>query len=815
MDKELEEPQQVVLLDPGLAPSKIASLSRNKDALSRFTRMVKISGFPERKLPLHQTGLLMSLAVNAGSLDAETCAFISRHVLEDQILTNTQLTEAIRYFERGGDLNDEAAFRSASGAVLINAFRDTSDTSGYTFDVADWNDLRTTLAALKLGPQLCWADPAILKEETEMVFAQRLGPRPNQIKPKTKTALKPVKVLVLASGQERRTYVLIATPDIFKEGFLASLHKPGENPQVNENLRVEHLKATGGKVITRFPPERHAKAITVNFGYANHHGGLCYLRYDDTNPSKEEQVFFDNVLNTIRWLGIEPDKVTYSSDYFDTLFDKAVELIKKGKAYVCQCTQEELEHGRGSKGQTQSRQECVHRRRPIDVSLAMFEQMKDGNPNLKNATLRMKQDLTDPNPQMWDLVAYRGHSDPHPRTGARWKIYPTYDFTHCLVDSIENISHSLCTSEFAASRQSYEWLCHALEVYTPRQYEYGRLSLTHTVMSKRHLHKLVQGGQVTGWDDIRLPTLIALRRRGVPPEGILQFVRGLGVTTAMAVTDLVKFDESIRQFLEPSTPRLSLILRPVKLSIIENLPDDFLLMVEKPYHPKNPSMGTGSVPFCRAIYIDAEDFRIVGSKDYLRLIPGGSVGLLHVPYPITCTSFHTDNQGNIHTIIAHYDDAQPIVKPKAFIHWVAECPSQGSPVRVNQTRLVGPLFNSLNPSKDSEAEIDENSLDVIHGALIEVGFWEIAKRAIDAASEIARSRITTTPARPEIPPLTEAQLVGPECVRFQASRVGYFALDSCTDVSALGLAAHPISNDQTIHIVLNRIVSLKNGGFGI
>ncbi|KAJ7141666.1 tRNA synthetases class I, catalytic domain-containing protein [Mycena crocata] len=620
-------------------------------------------------------------------------------------------------------------------------------------------------------PILRFADPGILKKKTEVEFARQLGPRKNQI----------------------QHGVVPSAPNIFEEGFFASLHKPGENLQVNDKLRVEHRKATGGKVITRFPPEPngflhlgHAKAIAVNFGYAKYHGGRCFLRYDDTNPSKEEQLYFDNILITIRWLGFEPDKVTYSSDYFDALFHKAIELIKKDMAYVCQCTYEQRGLDRGSKGQVETRHECVHRRRPIHESLEMFEEMKGGRSDLATATLRMKQDLADPNPQMWDLLAYRSHSHPHPRTGTRWKIYPTYDFTHCLVDSMENISHSLCTSEFAASRQSYEWLCDALGVYTPRQYEYGRLNLTHTVMSKRRLHRLIQDGQVTGWDDIRLPTLVALRRRGVPPEAIMQFIHGLGVTTAMATIDLVKFDKAIRQFLDPSTPRLFLIIRPVKV-IIENLADDFLLMVEKPYHPKNSSMGTGTLPLTRLIYIDSDDFRISGSKDYFRLIPGGTVGLLHVPYPITCSGFETDEQGNVQTILARYNDTQPIAKPKAFIHWVSECPSQGSPIRVSKVRLVGPLFTSSNPP-DDEAP-DEQSLEELSGALIEIGFLETAKTALQGASDVAQARILTTPTAAGVAPITEAQLTGPECVRFQATRVGYFALDSDSNIPALDISS--------------------------
>ncbi|KAJ7743964.1 glutaminyl-tRNA synthetase [Mycena maculata] len=756
------------LLELGLAPSKITNLSRNKDALAFFMKMVENDGVAQ-KLTAHQINLLTSLAINGGILPADTRFYILRHVLDDQITTQVQLTEAIGYFMRGGDSSDEQSFRAACGAGVHLTREDVRSAVTSVLEIqppADWDGLRAALANLKVAPQLRWADPTSLKEETEAVFTRELGPRSDHSKHKPK-----IKTVVKQPDTNAQP-----TTNIFEQGFLASLHKPGENPQIDDKFRIEHLKATGGKVVTRFPPEPngflhigHAKAIAVNFGYAKYHGGLCYLRYDDTNPSKEEHIYFESILTAVRWLGIEPDKVTYSSDYFDILFDKAVELIKNDKAYVCECTYEERGQGRGSKGMVKSRQECVHRRRPIDESFLMFEQMKDGHPELANATLRMKQDLTDGNPQMWDLVAYRTFSRPHPRTGTQWNVYPTYDFAHCLVDSLENISHSLCTSEFVASRQSYEWLCHALEIYTPRQYEYGRLYLTHTVMSN---HGLIQERRVTGWDDIRLPTLIALRRRGVPPEAIMHFVRGLGVTTAMAVTDAAKFDECIRRFLEPS-PRLFLILRPIKI-----------------------------------IYIDADDFRVSGSKDYLRLVPGG---LMHVPHPITCTSFQFDDEGNVHTIIAHYHDSdqEPVAKPKAFIHWVAECSTRQSPIRVNQVRLVGPLFKSSSPTGDEE--IDGSSLDALSGALIEIGFWDVAKEALRTAREAARLRILATPTSPGVPPIVETQLVGPECVRFQATRVGYFSLDSDSIVPALESLEDTASSGLTSHIVLNRIVSLKEG----
>ena len=299
------------------------------------------------------------------------------------------------------------------------------------------------------------------------------------------------------------------------------------------------------------------------------------------------------------------------------------------------------------------------------------------------ATLRMKQDiLGSGNPQMWDLIAYRVLDAPHHRTGTQWRIYPTYDFTHCLVDSFENISHSLCTTEFILARESYEWLCDALEVYKPRQYEYGRLSIEGTVMSKRKMLKLVNGGYVEGWDDPRMYTLIGLRRRGVPPGAILAFVNALGVTTHNSTIQTNRFDQTVRQYLEHNTPRLMMLVDPVRVTL-ENVPEDFLLEIEKPLHPKVPAMGTAKLPFTRTLYIDRSDFRTQDSKEYFRLAPGKSVGLYQVPNPITCTSFRTDESGKVTELVCRYEPSVEANPPQTYIQWVAEHTASGSPVALS------------------------------------------------------------------------------------------------------------------------------------
>lgn len=638
-------------------------------------------------------------------------------------------------------------------------------------------------------------------------------------KPKAKES-KPVdekpKATETAAVQPRRS--------VFQEGFLGQLHKPGGNPQIHPHLRDEHLASTGGSVWTRFPPEPngylhigHSKAIFINFGYAAHHGGKCYLRYDDTNPEKEEARYFESILEMVRWLGFEPWKITYSSDYFTELHAFAVELIKRDKAYVCHCTQEEIKVDRGEKrGQPRP---CIHRNRPIEESLTEFENMKNGKYRPKEANLRMKQDLEDGNPQMWDLTAYRILETPHHRTHDKWIIYPTYDFTHCLVDSMENISHSLCTTEFIASRQSYDWLCDALEVYKPRQSEYGRLSLEGSIMSKRKIHTLVEDGLVNGWDDPRLYTLNALRRRGVPPGAILSFVSTLGVSTAASVVEIARFEQSVRQYLEGTAPRLLMVMRPLKVTI-ENLPEDYCLMVEKPLHPKVPELGSSIIPFTRTIYIEVDDFRMKDSSDYFRLAPGKTVGLFQAPFPITCTSFKTDPiTGEVVELLCKLENEGPPKKPKAHIQWVAEHAPSGSPVKVDELRVFNRLFKSDRVPSDFRSDVAPNSLEIIKTAIIEVGFWSLARRLMNEARKEAKVRTDKAAKYSEVarrdfeddtPHATREQLVGNECVHFQGLRVAYFALDKDARIAALDeQSVEPAGYQQGDVVVLNRIVSLK------
>jgi glutaminyl-tRNA synthetase len=383
----------------------------------------------------------------------------------------------------------------------------------------------------------------------------------------------------------------------------------------------------------------------------------------------------------------------------------------------------------------------------VGKNLEEFRAMRDGKYKPKEAFLRMKQNIEDGNPQMWDLPAYRVLDAEHHRTGPKWKIYPTYDFTHCLCDSFENITHSLCTTEFIQSRVSYEWLNKTLEVYEPMQREYGRLSITGTVLSKRKIAKLVNEGYVRGWDDPRLFTLIGIKRRGVPPGAILEFVNELGVTTAPTNIQLARLDQTVRRYLEITVPRLMLVLDPLPV-VIE---DAVELELELPFSPKIPTMGSHKVKFTKTVYIERSDFREIDSKEYFRLAPGKSVGLLQVPYPIQAVSFKKDGD-KVTEVRAVYDKEGK--KPKAYIHWVAE----GS--KEVEVRIHNALFKSEKPDNAEGGflnDINPNSEEIFSHAMIESGFEEVKRRAPwpEAAGE------------------SELGKGGPESVRFQATRVAY------------------------------------------
>ncbi|CDZ96939.1 glutaminyl-trna synthetase [Phaffia rhodozyma] len=776
--------------------------------------------------------LLAGLITGGIKLDLETRVLLSSMVGSGRLGKSEQVSAAIKYFDErtATQINDDE-FDKACGVGINFKPEEIPTLVSEALDVfspSSWDDLSKALVAVK-NTDLKWAGALDVKNAVEQSFVSRFGSKEAAREKKAKEPKAPKAASAAKKPVSSDATAADAARSMFTEGFLSRLHKPGGNKQIDPKLMEEHLKFTGGNVITRFPPEPngflhigHSKAIAINFGYAAHHGGHTYLRYDDTNPQAEEGQYFESILEMVRWLGFEPWAVTYSSDYFQRLFDLGIELIKRDRAYVCHCSAEEQLKNRGGE-KSQVRIACSHRSRPVEESIIEFERMRKGDYKKGEATLRMKQDLENGNPHMWDMVAYRIVPASHHRTGDEWCIYPTYDFTHCLVDSFENISHSLCTTEFILARESYEWLCDAVSVYKPRQSEYGRLNIQGTVMSKRKIKKLVDDGHVGSWDDPRIYTLIALRRRGVPPGAIVNFVQSLGVSTAPGTIQLAKFEGSVRSYLESSAPRLNFVLRPLKVTI-ENVADDYRVEASKPLHPKVPEMGSYPIVFTKHIYIDRDDFRLEDSKDYFRLAPGKTVGLFSAPHPITCTEVKKNEAGEVIEVVVRLE-TEGVKKPKAYIQWVAEDPISNSPVIVDETRIFNPLFHSDDPAAldDYLADLNPNSLVRVHGAMIEPAFYALAKRSMATALEEAKAR--TAKALREVkkdstvekkkdddtPVATVDQLVGLEDIRFQGLRVAYFTVDNKeSKLGCLNEGEDVVPGKREgDKLVLNRIVSLK------
>lgn len=550
---------------------------------------------------------------------------------------------------------------------------------------------------------LKWADGKAVKNEFDLQMLVLLGPRvDSDLAPPPKATKQPK---VKKSTKEKDQESVVASNEKIGAQTISELmktkvhfHKPGENYKTEgyivtpntQKLLQEHLQITSGKVRTRFPPEPngilhigHAKAININFGYAAAHDGVCYLRYDDTNPEKEEEKFFVGIREMVEWLGYKPAKTTHSSDYFQQLFEWAVKLIERGMAYVCHQSSEEM------KGFNPP--PSPWRDRPVAESLHLFHDMRDGIFEEGDTTLRMKVTLEE---GKQDPVAYRIKYTPHHRTGDQWCIYPTYDFTHCLCDSIENITHSLCTKEFQSRRSSYYWLCNALDIYCPVQWEYGRLNVNYTVVSKRKIGKLIGEGIVSDWDDPRLFTLTALRRRGFPPEAINNFCAQMGVTGAQAVVDPAVLEACVRDVLNVTASRHMAVLDPVKVTI-SNFPHENPIKLTVPNFPNEPEKGQHEIVFDEVVYIEASDFKEKAEKDFRRLTPNQSVGLKHAGVVLTVKELEKDNGGNIINIIVKQEPASEANKPKAFIHWVSN-------PTLSSVRLYGRLFMHKNPEDSNE-----------------------------------------------------------------------------------------------------------------
>ncbi len=508
----------------------------------------------------------------------------------------------------------------------------------------------------------------------------------------------------------------------------------------------------GGRVHTRFPPEPngylhigHAKSICLNFGLAARFGGKCNLRFDDTNPSKEETEYVESIIEDVRWLGFDWEgRLFYASDYFGQLYEWAVKLIRDGKAYVCDLSADQIREYRGTL--TEPGRNSPYRGRSVEENLDLFTRMRAGEFPDGSRTLRAKIDMASPNLNLRDPVMYRILHAEHHRTGDAWCIYPMYDFTHGQSDSIERITHSICTLEFEDHRPLYDWYVEQLGIYHPQQIEFDRLNLTYTLLSKRKLLTLVQKGYVSGWDDPRMPTLSGIRRRGYTPEAIRAFCDRIGVSKTNGTIELSLLEHAVREDLNKRAARVMAVLRPLRV-VIDNYPEGQVEEMDAVNNPEDASAGTRKVPFSRVLYIERDDFREDPPKQYFRLAPGREVRLRYA-YFITCTGVVKDEKGEVVELHCTYDpatrggDAPDKRKVKSTIHWVAAAQAVDAEVRLYDT-----LFARPDPGDDSEGKefteyLNPKSLEVVVGAKLE-------------------------------PSLASA----PVGSRYQFERLGYFAVD--------------------------------------
>jgi glutaminyl-tRNA synthetase len=493
-----------------------------------------------------------------------------------------------------------------------------------------------------------------------------------------------------------------------------------------DDLRTDKYQ---GRVHTRFPPEPngylhvgHAKSISINFGLAREFGGKCNLRFDDTNPSKEETEYVDSIIEDVRWLGGDfEDRLFYASDYFGQLYEWAVQLIQKGKAYVCDLSADQVRQQRGTL--TEPGQESPYRNRSIEENLDLFGRMRKGEFPDGARTLRAKIDMASPNLNIRDPVLYRILHMSHHRTGDQWCIYPMYDFTHGQSDSIERITHSICTLEFEDHRPLYDWFIDQLGIYHPQQIEFDRLNLTYTLLSKRKLLALVQNKLVSGWDDPRMPTISGMRRRGYTPEALQSFCGRIGVSKTNGTTELSLLEYFVRDDLNRRAARVMAVLRPLRV-VIDNYPEGQTEHMEAVNNPEDAAMGTRQVPFSKVIYIEQDDFREDPPKQYFRLAPGREIRLRYA-YFITCTGVVKDASGNVVELHCTYDpatkggNAPDGRKVKSTIHWVSAEHAVDAEVRIYET-----LFNREDPNvvpegQDFTVNLNPNSLEIVTGAKLE------------------------------------------------------------------------------------------------
>jgi len=746
----------------GLPEPKVQETIKNKALTGRVCELVDLAG--EAELGGVRGNLLYHTASKTKPQVWPLVPILVRYITADKLNTEQRLTAAIDFLLQlapgtGVSEVDLAGLDAAAGVgVEVTAEQVEAAVEAELATVKE--DVLANRWRFNAGPlmgrvraQLKWADGKAVKSEVELQLLDLLGPKtdedllPPPKKEKNKGTGKAGKGKdgsgkgKVEAGQEDKEEEEGAATIMELMKTKVHFHKPGENHTTDGYVSnattkarlAAHLGRTGGQVRTRFPPEPngilhigHAKAININFGYAAAHGGTCYLRYDDTNPEKEEEKFFTGILDMVTWLGYKPDRVTHSSDYFQQLYDWAVVLIEKDLAYVCHQQVAEI---RGFNPPP-----SPWRDRPVAESLQLFEDMKNGKFEEGEATLRLKVTLEE---GKQDPVAYRIKFVPHHCSGDTWCVYPTYDYTHCLCDSIEDITHSLCTKEFQARRSSYYWLCNAVDIYCPVQWEYGRLNVYYAVVSKRKIAKLIETGIVADWDDPRLFTLTALRRRGFPAEAINNFCARMGLTGAQVTVDPGMLEAVVRDNLNMSAPRSMVVTQPLRVVVQGGLQPRQLTI---PDFPAEPSRGEHKVTLQSPFYIERSDFKENPEPGYRRLCPGQTVGLRHAGFVLELVEAVRGKDGQLAELKVKLIPVEETAKPKAFIHWVAA----GLQVEL---RMFGRLFKHKTPEDPA----------VVPGGFLE----DIADNSLEVRTGLADQH------------LANSKLLD----KFQFERLGYFCVD--------------------------------------
>uniref|UniRef100_A0A7S0DNC9 glutamine--tRNA ligase n=1 Tax=Amorphochlora amoebiformis TaxID=1561963 RepID=A0A7S0DNC9_9EUKA len=711
-----------LFLSIGLDKKKAELAAKNEKVCAKLKAVIEAAGVTggcDGPVALLLFTVATRLKTMTGVKNLKECL---AYVLNGKIKTPPQVTELLTQLTKGPEIFDPKSFETACGVGVVLTEADVRKTVSKVFERNDSLLAKDRYRAMgkvfgQVRGALKFANGKVVKDVFDELLLKKLGPKTEQDKKKVKN--KP-KANPKGTNEEEKTDDSTNVTSL-NAHQLTSLLKGRDIPWA-KNSEAEmkaHRTRTGGLMRTRFPPEPngylhigHAKAMNFNFGVAKKFGGVTYLRFDDTNPEAEKKEYIDNIIENVKFMGHSPWKITYSSDSFEKLYEFAVGLIKKNKAFVCHMKGEDIQD---NKKLGKKQKPSPWRNRPINESLYEFERMRRGYYAEGEAILRLKMDIKHDNPNMWDIVAYRVILRPHPHTGDKWCIYPTYDYTHCIIDSLEDITHSLCTMEFENRRESYYWLLDEIDIFKPNVWEYGRLNIESNVLSKRKLKHLVMAGFVSGWDDPRLLTINGLRRRGFTAEGINAFCDAMGVSRSVVVwAPYERLEQCGRGALNHISPRRMVVLDPLKV-VLTNVDEKLNIDVKSQDFPDSLGVADNKkylVKLHSTVYIERKDFRVEANKNYFGLTPGKTVRLLHA-FNITCEKYDTSADGKVSTVYCKVDLNNKKKLKKGFLHWVSAPPGK-TPLTIT-ARLYEKLFVVDRPGEEGNYldQLNKNSLRVV------------------------------------------------------------------------------------------------------